>query len=183
MPFASNERLRQILSNQTNLTDLFIVKALEALLADIDPGLEDAILDELVPDAPNTQVKLFGREIGVYAGLDRTKLKAKFDRDQAGNPLTDDDVDDIFEALGVTTGTTGPMGATSPQKAAATKEDTSGESLAEVSELEDSDLKLVPAEQSAKSDESKSVSSSTTKIKTENKAAKTPAKKGADKSS
>lgn len=117
MPNATNERLRQILSSETNLADLFIIKALERILLELDVNAEDEILDDMLPSAPNTQLVMFGHEIGVYSGLNRTTLKAKFKRDGI-NPLTDADVDAIFTALGVTTGTAfgGPQAAAAPSK-------------------------------------------------------------------
>ncbi len=131
MPFASNERLRQILSAQTNLTDLFIIKALERILAELDVNAEDEILDSLIPQAPNTQVKMFGRWLGDYSGLNRQKIKDLFG-------LSDADVDAIFAALGVTQGTAipGPLGsgpssasgaAKAEEKPAAKKEEAKAE--------------------------------------------------------
>ena len=118
MPNATNERLHQILSAQTNVVDLFIIRALERILFELDPNAEDEILDDMLPDAPNTQAVMFGRQLGVYSGMSRTTLKAKFTKPD-GSALTDADVDAIFAALGVTSGTSlagpgggEPMGAT-----------------------------------------------------------------------
>ena len=129
MPVATNERLRQILSSQSTVTELFIIKALEAILANIDPTLEDQILDEFLPDTPAQQVVLFGRKLGVYSGLSRTKLKATFTRDGV-NPLTDADVDDIFAAIGAVTGTAVPLGGGDGSSAEAKKSSESSDKKA-----------------------------------------------------
>jgi hypothetical protein len=65
----------------------------------------NTILTNLATELPkNTQTVLFGQKVGMYSGLTRTQIKEKFEK--PGNiPLTDADVDEIFTALGVASGT------------------------------------------------------------------------------
>jgi hypothetical protein len=106
----TNERLRQmVFESVTDVRTKFIVEALAVLLeSQVGVGAVDDILDELIPVAPNTQTVLFGHKLGDYSGMDRTTLKAKFTKPD-GSALTDADVDDIFEALGVVSGTAVPF--------------------------------------------------------------------------
>jgi hypothetical protein len=108
----TNERLRQmVFESVTDVRTKFIVEALAALLeSQVGAGTVDDILDELIPVAPNTQTVLFGRKLGDYSGMDRATLKDKFTKPD-GSALLDVDVDTIFAALGVTTGTAVPFGA------------------------------------------------------------------------
>lgn len=103
MPLTS-ERIKEILNNQPNFYNLFLVRALEELLGET---AFNAIIDEMVPETVNAQATLFGRKLGDYMGLDRATIKEKFTRPD-GTALTDDDVDDIFAAAGIVSGTSAP---------------------------------------------------------------------------
>jgi hypothetical protein len=128
----TNERLREmVFDSVVDVRTKFIVEALAALLeSQVGVGAVDDILDDLIPVAPNAQTVLFGRKIGDYSGMNRTTLKAKFTKPD-GSALTDADVDDIFEALGVTSGTALPLGAASKDKGTEQVEETIESSGAE----------------------------------------------------
>jgi hypothetical protein len=124
MPLTA-ERLKDILDNQNSFFELFLVKSLERILNELDPLALDEILDAMIPETVNSQLVMFGRKIGDYMGFDRATIKAKFKKPD-GSALTDADVDDIFEAAGIITGTSAPspMGgpASSPQRGPAEAE-------------------------------------------------------------
>lgn len=100
----TRERLRAILGAQASLEQWFLIRALETLLGD---AATNSILDELIPAAPAAQALYFGRPLGFYSGLSRARMK------QADIGLTDEQVDAVFEALGIVSGT----GATNPAAA------------------------------------------------------------------
>jgi hypothetical protein len=83
-----------VLSNQASLEQRFLFEALFRLLGEEEVN---EILDEMIPPAPAAQTMMFGRTLGTYSGLSRTRLKALYG-------FTDEQVDAIFDALGVTTG-------------------------------------------------------------------------------
>jgi hypothetical protein len=97
MAIVTAERLKEMLDNRPSVVELFIIRALEQLLGEED---FNTIIDELIPETVNGQTVLFGHKLGEYSGLDRETIKDKFTNTD-GSPLDDDDVDDIFEALGV----------------------------------------------------------------------------------
>lgn len=73
----------------------FELHALKELLG---ANLND-VLDEMLATIPQTpsaepQAVMFGHTLGTYAGMNRQTIKDKFG-------LTDANVDDIFEALGI----------------------------------------------------------------------------------
>jgi hypothetical protein len=113
MPAITNERLRQIVFDaQTDPTDKFIVLALEALLeSQVGAGATDDILDTFLPEMTPSQTVMFGHKLGDYAGLDRATLKILYPE------LTDGNIDDIYTALGATSGTSvpNPFGAMNPE--------------------------------------------------------------------
>jgi hypothetical protein len=94
------ERIKLMLDQRPSLIETFIIRALEKLLG---PSDFNTIVDELVPVTVSGQAIMFGHKLGEYSGLDRTTIKAKF-TNADGEALTDDNVDDIFEALGVVEG-------------------------------------------------------------------------------
>lgn len=91
----TRERLRAILGAQASLENWFIIRAFETLLGD---AATNAILDELIPAAPVASVLYFGRPLSFYSGLTRARMKA------ADIGLTDEQVDAVYDALGVVTG-------------------------------------------------------------------------------
>ncbi len=116
----TNERIRSILSSQATYQERFIVQALMELLeSQVGAGTTDDIIDSFLPVSPTQQAVMFGRKLGDYSGLSRTKIKALFTKPD-GSALDNDDVDDIFAALGVVTGTSAPnpLGGTAPSQAA-----------------------------------------------------------------
>ena len=107
MPLTA-ERLKDILENPTSFFQLFLIKALERILeGDVGPGTTDEILDEMLPATINSQLVMFGHKLGDYMGLDRTTIKAKFKKPD-GSALSDANVDAIFAAAGIITGTSAP---------------------------------------------------------------------------
>jgi len=110
MPLTA-ERLMDILDNQNSFFQLFIVKALERILNELNPAALDEILDAMLPATVNSQLVMFGHKLGDYMGLDRATIKNKFTKSD-DSPLLDADVDAIFAAAGITTGTSlpGPVG-------------------------------------------------------------------------
>lgn len=96
MPITA-QQIKDILDNQPTVVELFIIRALEELLGDT---AFDALIDEMIPATVNGQTVLFGHKLGDYSGLDRTEIKAKFTKPN-GTALDDNDVDEIFLALGV----------------------------------------------------------------------------------
>lgn len=110
MALITNERLRQILDAQSTFVDLFMVKGMEALLeSQLGAGAVDDILDDMIPEEVSPQTVMFGHKLGDYSGLNRATIKAKFTKPD-GSALLDADVDAIFAALGVVSGTSAPLG-------------------------------------------------------------------------
>jgi hypothetical protein len=130
MPLTA-ERLHDILGSQTNFYDLFVIRALERILEELNPAALDEILEEMLPTTINSQLVMFGHKLGDYMGLDRSTIKEKFTKPD-GSALSDADVDDIFAAAGITTGTSipGPVGS-GPAKAQAMKQEAEHKEKAE----------------------------------------------------
>jgi hypothetical protein len=86
-----NQRLKDTFGTLTH-REQFIVECLARLVG--DEGV-DEILDEILPQAPETEKIVFGKPLNFYAGLSRARLT------QADIGLTDEQVDEVYRELGV----------------------------------------------------------------------------------